>query len=92
MERLELGQRFMRIFSLASFGPDDHLTLRAPGVAVTYSVRPRGDGSRLVARVLFKAPGGRLGEALLGQSPALGDLVMMRKQLLTLKELAEHCV
>jgi len=80
----------MSIFSLASFAPDDHLTLRAPGVADTYAVRARADRSRLVARFLFKAPGGRLGDALVGRSLALGDLVMMRKQLLTLKELAEH--
>lgn len=92
LERLEVGQRFMRIFSLASFASDDHLTLRASGVAVTYAVRARADRSRLVARVLFKAPGGRLGDALAGRTLALGDLVMMRKQLLTLKELAEHHV
>ena len=54
LERLEVGQRFMRIFSLASFAPDDHFTLRAPSVAVTYAVRPvamtpassRGSSSR----------------------------------------------
>ena len=92
LERLELGQRFMRIFSLASFAPDEHLTLRAPGVAVTYAVRASADRSRLVARVVFKSPGGRLGDALLGRPLALGDLVMMRKQLLTLKRLAERQV
>ena len=93
VEQLEVGARFMRIFSLRSFKADDHLTLRAPAVAVTYAVRPRGaDLSRLVARVLFTAPGGRLGDALVGQALALGDLLMMRKQLLTLKELAEHSV
>ena len=90
LERLEVGQPFMRIFSLASFAPDDHVTLRAPGVAVTYAVRPRPEHSRLLARVLFKAPGGRLGDALVGRTLALGDLVMMRKQLLTLKKLAEQ--
>jgi hypothetical protein len=90
LERLEVGQRFMSIFSLVSFAPDDHLTLRASRVAVTYAVRPRADRSRLVARVVFKAPGGRLGDALIGRTLALGDLVMMRKQLLTLKELAEE--
>jgi hypothetical protein len=90
LERLELGQRFMSIFSLASFAPGEHLTLRSPTVAVTYAVRAHGDRSRLVVRVLFKAPGGRLGDALLGRALALGDLVMMRKQLLTLKELAEQ--
>jgi hypothetical protein len=90
LERLVVGQRFMGIFWLASFAPGDHLTLRAPRLAVTYAVRPRADRSRLVARVLFKAPGGRLGDALIGPALALGDLVMMRKQLLTLKELAEE--
>jgi hypothetical protein len=90
LERLEVGQRFMSIFSLASFAPDDHLTLRSPGVAVTYAVCPRADRSRLIVRVLFKAPGGRLGAAVIGRALALGDLVMMRKQLLTLKELAER--
>jgi len=92
LERLELGQRFMSIFTLASCAPEDHLTLRAPGVAVTYAVRAYADHSRLVARVAFKAPGGRLGDALVGRALALGDLIMMRKQLLTLKELAEHDV
>ena len=90
VERLEVGQRFMRIFSLASFASDEHLTLRAPGVAVTYALRPCPDHTRLLARVLFKAPGGRLGDALIGRTLAVGDLVMMRKQLLTFKELAEH--
>ena len=88
VERLEVGQRFMRIFTLASFAPGDHLTLRAPGVAVTYAVRACADRSRLVARVRFQAPGGRLA----GRVLALGDVVMMRKQLLTLKELAERDV
>ena len=92
VERLEVGQRFMRIFSLASFAPDEHLTLRAHGVAVTYAVRGHADRCRLVARVVFKAPGGWLGDALVGRALALGDLVMMRKQLLTLKELAERPV
>jgi hypothetical protein len=89
LERLATGQRFMRIFRLVAFARDDHLTLRSRGVAVSYAVRPRAGGSRLLVRVLFRAPAGRLGAALLGPPLALGDLVMMRKQLLTLKELAE---
>jgi hypothetical protein len=90
LERLKIGQRFIGIFSLASFAPDDHLTLRAHRVAVTYAVRPRAEAFRLVVRVLFKTPGSRLGDALAGQPLVLGDLVMMRKQLLTLKQLAER--
>jgi hypothetical protein len=89
-ERLQVGQRFMSIFSLASFAHDEHITLRARRTAVTYRLLC-GDGStRLVARVLFDPPGGRLGAPLTGHALALGDLVMMRKQLLTLKALAER--
>jgi hypothetical protein len=81
---LEVGQRFMTLFVLRSFVDGAQITLRSKGVAVTYLVRPEGAGSRLHVRVLFAIawPVGRL--------LALGDLVMMRKQLLTLKSLAEH--
>jgi hypothetical protein len=89
LDRLEPGQRFMFVFRLASFTPDEHITLLTRRFAVTYAVRPSGSGSRLLGRVLFPAPGGRLGALLIGRPFALGDLVMMRKQLLTLKELAE---
>lgn len=51
---------------------------------MTYAVRPEDAGARLHARVLFAGP--RLVACLL----ALGDLAMMRKQLLTLKSLAER--
>jgi hypothetical protein len=90
VERLEVGQRFMTIFALVSFVPGEHITLRSRRVAVTYAVFPEGGLTRLVARVLFGAPGGRVGAALAGNALALGDLVMMRKQLLTLKGLAER--
>jgi hypothetical protein len=81
---LEVGQRFMTLFALQSFVDDEQITLRAKGVVVTYMVRPTGAGARLHARVWFAGP--RLVARLL----ALGDLVMMRKQLLTLKSLAER--
>jgi len=90
VEHLELGQRFMSIFSLTSFAHDQHITLVSRRTAVTYAVIPSDGMTRLVARVLFDAPGGRLGAALTGQVLALGDLVMMRKQLLTLKSLTER--
>jgi len=55
--------------------------------AVTYAVEPDGAGSRLVCRLLTgqRSPVAWVGSRLL----AWGDLVMMRKQLLTFKELAE---
>jgi hypothetical protein len=81
---LRVGQRFMTIFTLHSFVDGEQITLRSKGVAVTYRVRPEGSGSRLHVRVLF--PGPRPVARVL----ALGDLVMMRKQLLTLKSLAER--
>lgn len=90
VERLAVGQRFMVIFSLASFAYDEHITLRSNHVAVTYAVLPGKSSTRLVARVIFDPPGTRLGKALIGHTLALGDLVMMRKQLLTLKALAER--
>jgi hypothetical protein len=90
VERLDVGQRFMSIFTLESFAHDEHITLRSRRTAVTYAVLSSDGATRLVARVLFAPPGGRLGAALVGNALALGDLVMMRKQLLTLKTLAEQ--
>jgi hypothetical protein len=81
---LRVGQRFMTIFTLHSFVDGEQITLRAKGVAVTYAVCPEGGGSRLHVRVLFGGP------RLLARAVVLGDLVMMRKQLLTLKSLAER--
>jgi hypothetical protein len=96
---LAVGQKFVRIFSrtyvfeLAAFETDEHITLqpragslmsRFASVSNTYSVRPNGDGTRLHARVLFTGPW------LLGQTLALVNLLMMRKQLIVLKSLAER--
>jgi hypothetical protein len=88
-EQLDVGQRFMLIFSLASYAHDQHITLHSRRTAVTYALRSQPDCTRLLARVLFDPPAARLG-ALAGRALALGDLVMMRKQLLTLKLLAER--
>jgi hypothetical protein len=98
LDELAVGQRVMTIFELVAFEPGRSLTLRlrrasaAFGeVALTYLVAPRGpDGSRLVVKLLWRYPTtpvvGRLASALM----PWGDLVMMRKQLLTLKALAER--
>jgi hypothetical protein len=83
LARLETGQRFMTIFTLHSFIDCQQITLRTNRVAVTYAVRPLDIGARLHVRVLFEVPW------FIGRAAAWGDLVMMRKQLLTLKALAE---
>jgi hypothetical protein len=86
LSRLEIGQRFMTMFTLVSYADAEHITLRANRVAVTYAVTPNGLASRLHVRVLFE------GAPLVGRLLALGDLVMMRKQLLTLKALAQQSI
>jgi hypothetical protein len=94
LERLELGQRFMTIFDLVDFEPDRHVTLAirrwraifGEGV-VTYWVEPRDDArSRLAVKLLI---GGRLRAPRRQLMPWL-DGVMMRKQLLNLRDLAER--
>ncbi len=98
LENLAVGQRVMGSFELVDFEPDRHLTaiLRAPWfervlgtIAASYVVLPRDASScRLVVKVVLGLGGGPIG-AVLGVVAAWADLVMMRKQLLTLKELAE---
>lgn len=93
-EQLVVGEA-ISIFRLASFEPDEHLTLelrshRAFGdLAMTYAVTPEGPaGTRLVVELLVVSPPGLLGRLLRPVLP-LGDLIMMRRQLLNLKALAE---
>ena len=100
LERLTVGQRFMTGFELVDFETDRHLTLVArpsfasafglEALAVTYLVRPRTAGeSRLVVKLLVRHIPGVVG-ALAAWLLPWADLVMMRKQLLTLKQLAEE--
>ncbi|TQM33635.1 hypothetical protein [Nocardia bhagyanarayanae] len=83
LTELEVGQDFMSVFRLDSFVLGRHITLVSGRIAVTYAVRPEGAGTRLVVRARFGTP--RIVARLL----ALGDVFMTRKQLLTLRELAE---
>jgi hypothetical protein len=97
LEQLEVGQRVMTIFHLADFEPDRHITIvldrghRLFGrIAGTYLVVPDGERScRLVVRLAVVHPRRPVGALIRRLLPA-GDLVMMRKQLLTLKKLAER--
>jgi hypothetical protein len=99
VDELAVGQRFAIIFRLVEFERDRHLTIllrNSPlfgDVAVTYLVMPETEERcRLIAKLLVRYPGPAplavLERALL---PA-GDLVMMRRQLLNLKGLAEASV
>ena len=93
-DELAVGQR-MLIFELASFERDRHLTLRLrkpglfPPLAVSYAVVPLDtDSCRLVVKLVVRARPGlcdRVGRLVF---PWL-DLVMMRRQLLNFKALAE---
>jgi len=95
-DELRVGQTMITIFELVSFDPgrqwtgtiSDHRSKRLFGpVAVTYAVEPDPAGARLVCRIVVVA---RSAPARLrARALAWGDLVMMRKQLLTLKKLAE---
>lgn len=94
LERLEPGQRFMRIFRLVSFEPGRSVTVISRGtlfgeVVVTYRVSPAGvAGSRLVAKLLVAPRGGPFASAPARALLAAADLVMMRRQLLNLAGLA----
>lgn len=98
LENLEVGQRFIAIFELVEFETDRHITIRVNraravfgDVAVTYRVRPRGAAaSRLIVKLVYRAPGPGILGRLYGAALPWGDLVMMRKQLRTLRDLAER--
>jgi hypothetical protein len=93
LEELELGQRFAHIFRLVDVEPGRSLTIRTDrgpfgDVVCTYLVTPRAAGSRLAVRLRVVYPRGPLGLLERVLLPP-GDLVMMRKQLLTFAQLAE---
>ncbi len=95
LDDLEVGDRMMTIFELVEFEPGRSLTIDSTTrqfgrVAGSYVVTPTGpDRSRLVVKLTWAAPRGLYGRVASRLLPA-GDLVMMRKQLLTLKRLAER--
>ena len=95
VDDLASGQRVMTIFTLVDFERDRHLTLRLDrarqlfgDIALTYRVSPVGASSRIVVKIVVRRPQGVM-RVLAPLLPA-GDLVMMRKQLRTLKQLAER--
>ncbi len=99
LENLAVGQDVMRIFSLVNFERERHLTIRLkPGtraarsfgdIAVSYVILADGsDDCRLVVKLIAKYSAGIKGRIMRAFLP-WGDLVMMRRQLLNFKKLAE---
>jgi hypothetical protein len=102
LENLEDGQEVMRIFDLVDFERDRHLTIRVkPGtraqrnfgdIVVSYMiVAGRNNCCRLLVKLIAKFPSGSKGRLMRALLP-WGDLVMMRRQLLNFKQLAERAV
>lgn len=95
LERLEPGQRVATIFRLVEFEPGESLTILSRGpvfgeVACTYwAKRVDEERSRIVVKLVWKPARGRVLGSLERLLLPPGDLVMMRRQLLNLKGLAE---
>lgn len=97
---LAVGQRVMEMFDVVEVVPGCDLTVATRGdtaerlfgpVTMTYAVRPAvdgGRGSRLVA-VVRQGHGSSRFERARALALACGDLPMMRKQLLNLRNLAQ---
>lgn len=105
LETVVAGDGMMTIFRVVSVQPGQELTLLLsppPGwvgsllgrlmvpSALTYRVSRRGpDAARIVVKYVSADPPGLRGRALRTVMP-LGDLVMMRRQLMTFRSLAER--
>jgi hypothetical protein len=98
LEQLSRGQEFMGIFALVDYETDRHVTLRIKPASTaeralgdirgTYLVLAAGEGCRLLVKLLAKYPAYLPGK-IAGRLLPWGDFVMMRRQLLNLKRLAE---
>ena len=99
LDELAVGQSVMSIFTLVDFAKDRHLTLRIKhgtgafslfgDLALTYLIVPETpERCRLLVKIVARYPRGFRG-ALMRWGLPWGDLVMMRRQLLSFKALAE---
>ncbi len=99
LEELAVGQSVMRIFTLIDFAKDRQLTLRIKhgtgagslfgDLAITYLIVPESpERCRLLVKIVARYPRGFTG-ALMRWGLPWGDLVMMRRQLLNFRSLAE---
>jgi len=95
LQNLERGQRFMSIFALVDFEPQVHITLQlrksgfSPPLAVSYLLdRANESECRLLVKLVLRLRPGLRDEMFRRLGPSL-DWIMMRRQLLNLKALAE---
>ena len=93
---LELGQPFMKIFDLVAFERNVHVTLRLrrpgvfPAMAVSYMIDAKNESEcRLLVKLTTQVGSGTLAKPVRLFGPWL-DWIMMRRQLLNLKHLAER--
>ena len=100
LDSLAIGQDVMSIFKLIAFEQGRHLTIRLKprssasrtfgDIGVSYVVVPNsGNSCRLLVKLIAKYPNGIKGRLMRALLP-WGDLIMMRRQLLNLKLLAEE--
>jgi hypothetical protein len=99
LEHLAIGQSMMHIFTIVDFAGDRHITLRIKqgtgafslfgDLALTYLiVEDNPESCRLLVKMVVRYPRGITGAVMRRVLP-WGDLVMMRRQLLNFKALAE---
>ncbi len=99
LDDLAIGIRFMEMLELVQFAANEHITLigidekfkKTYGeIAVSYIVKSISSGeTRLIAKLAIRRTNHPVFKLLAPLLP-LGDLIMMRKQMLTLKRLSER--
>jgi hypothetical protein len=97
IDELAPGQTVMMIYEIKNFEPGRQITIATKVLkwmvgeqAITYQVSPAGDGhSRLIANRRVKPPKGLFWPMINWNLPII-DMIMTRKQLRTLKRLAER--
>lgn len=97
LDDLAAGQRVMTIFDLVTFERDRSITLRLRRgtgifgeIALSYVIEPHEESCvRLLVRIVIRYPRLPIGPIARLVLP-FGDLVMMRRQLMTLRDLAER--
>jgi len=100
LDELEIGQEVMTIFELVDFTYNENFTIRLKkdmraykffgDAAVSYVIIPKSTRRcRLLVKLLVQYPK-RIAGMLLRSILPLGDLIMMRRQLLNFKKLSEQ--